>query len=107
MSSGFMPEKKLYVWLYCRTCSRQNRQYSRSRSRPLGARWVAGALQLGHSQPGQWARSSRSLSGLTLMRSYRGESYFMTDQYERAGMTPSSLDKCDLAFSARTVALTD
>ena len=58
-------------------------QYSRSRSRPLGARWVAGALQAGHSQAGHSARSRRSLSGLTRMRSKRGESLFMTDQYAR------------------------
>src|SRR6266508_695094 len=103
MSSVLMPAKKLYEWLYSRTCSRQNRQYSRSRSRPLGARWVAGAVQLGQSQPGHWARSSRSLSGLTLMPSNRGESIFMTFQYARVAMTPSSLDKRDWALSSRTL----
>src|SRR6266702_8134635 len=106
MSSVLMPAKKLYAWLYSRTWSRQNRQYSRSRSRPLGARWVAGALQFGHSQAGHWARSRRSLSGLTRMRSNRGESLFMTDQYARVAEPSSSLDKRVCAFSRRDPALT-
>src|SRR5262245_13512998 len=101
-----MPAKKLYVWLYWRTWSRQNRQYSRSRSRPLGARWVAGASQFGQSQAGHWVRSRRSLSGLTRMRSNRGESYFMTDQYARATKTPSSLDKHVCPFPAAKPPLT-
>src|SRR5215470_16756356 len=92
MSSALMPAKKLYAWLYSRTWSRQKRQYSRSRSRPLGARWVAGALQFGHSQAGHWARIRRSLSGFTRMRSNRGESLFMTDQYARGETTASRLD---------------
>src|SRR5215471_2839762 len=99
MSSALMPAKKLYAWLYSRTCSRQNRQYSRSRSRPLGARWVAGAWQFGHSHPGHCARRRRSLSGLTRMRSNRGESLFMTDQYARRAEPSSSLDTGVCAFS--------
>ena len=35
------------------------------------------------------------LVGLTLIRSNRGESFFMTLQYARATVTPSSLDKCE------------
>src|SRR5439155_9015839 len=76
-------------------------QYSRSRSRPLGARWVAGAAQFGHSQAGHCARSRRSLSGLTRMRSNRGESLVMTDQYARVAEISSSLDNCICTVSSR------
>ena len=57
-------------------------------------------LQPGHSQVGLSARSRRSLSGLTRMRSNRGESFFMTDHYAGAAQLPSSLDKDDCALSA-------
>src|SRR5262245_6031608 len=40
------------------------------------------------------------------MRSNRGESYFMTDQYARATKTPSSLDKHVCPFPAAKPPLT-
>jgi len=49
-------------------------------------------LQSGHSQAGHWARSRRSLSGLTLILSNNGESFFMTDQYARAPKSHSRLE---------------
>src|SRR5262249_60511938 len=104
MSSALMPEKKLYGCLYPQTGRRQNRQYSRSRSRPLGARWVAGALQFGHSQAGHWVRSRRSLSGLTRMRANRGESLFMTDKVARGAKLSDRMYKQFWAFSGRAQA---
>src|SRR5580704_16296282 len=88
-----MPAKKLYELLYSRTCSRQNRQYSLARSRPFGARWVAGASQRGHSQGGSSARSLRSWSGLTLMRSNSGEFGFIVFDYAAAAREPARLDR--------------
>src|SRR5215813_15484658 len=99
MSSLLIPAKKLYEWLYSRTWPRQKRQYSFSRVRPLGARWVAAPLQPGHSQHGCSARSRRSWSGLTRIRSNRGESLDMTGHYADAVRPPSSLDKIDIAPS--------
>src|SRR5579883_3069970 len=74
IASSLMPAKKLYELLYSRTCSRQNCQYSLARSRPLGARCVAGPLHPGHWQGGSCARKRRSWSGFTRMRSNSGES---------------------------------
>src|SRR3984893_1177656 len=91
-----MPAKKLYELLYSRTCSRQNRQYSLACSRPFGARWVAGASQRGHWQGGSSARSLRSLSGLTLMRSNSGEFSFIVFDYAVAAMEPARLDRAQL-----------
>src|SRR5215813_212551 len=103
MSSLLIPAKKLYEWLYSRTWPRQKRQYSFSRVRPLGARWVAAPLQPGHSQHGCSARSRRSWSGLTRIRSNRGESLDMTGHYADAVRPPSSLDKIDIAPSGTRV----
>ena len=58
--TALVAAKKLYVLLYSRTCSRQNCQYSEARSRPFGARCVAGSLQLGHWQAGRSVRKRRS-----------------------------------------------
>src|SRR5882757_751102 len=113
MSLSLIPAKKLYEWLYSRTWPRQNRQYSFASVRPLGARWVAAALQFGHSQAGQLARKRRSRSGLTLIRSNSGESFFMTDHYADGDRPPARLDKadwpmwrhiCDDTFGALTAA---
>src|SRR4051794_27118294 len=93
MSSVLIPAKKLYEWLYSRAWSRQNRQYSFSRVRPLGARWMAAPPQPGHSQGGCSARKRRFWSGLTRMRSNKGDSLDMTDHYAGAAWEPSSLDK--------------
>jgi hypothetical protein len=57
-------------------------------------------LQFGQSQAGAWGCTRRSLSGFTRMRSNRGESFFMTDQYARAAKLPSSLDKYVYALFA-------
>ncbi len=73
--------------------------------RPLGARWVAGALQPGHSQAGHSARSRRSLSGLTLMRSNSGELLFMTVHYARTAVTPARLDNRDNRNGGRAARL--
>src|SRR5580704_19079841 len=91
-----MPAKKLYELLYSRTCSRQNRQYSLALRRPFGARWVAGASQRGHSQGGSSARSLRSWSGLTLMRSNSGEFVFIGFDYAAAAMEPARLDRAQM-----------
>src|ERR1700676_657604 len=88
-----MPAKTLWELLYSRTCSRQNRQYSLACSRPFGARWVAGASQRGHWQGGSSARSLRSWSGLTLMRSNSGEFVFIVVDYAVAAMEPARLDR--------------
>src|SRR5271169_1072167 len=91
-----MPAKKLYELLYSRTCSRQNRQYSVARSRPFGARWVAGASQRGHWHGGSSARSLRSRSGLTLMLSNSGEFVFIVHDYAVASMAPARLDRVQM-----------
>src|ERR1700756_312553 len=100
-----MPAKKLYEALYSRTWSRQKRQYSRSWSRPFGARCVAPCVQPGQSHEGSDVRSRRSSSGLTRMRSNRGESNFMTQHYAKFAPylasltnpfhhTPATVDRC-------------
>ena len=91
-ASSLIPAKKLYESLYSRTWSRQNCQYSLARSRPFGARWVAGALHFGHWQAGNSSRSLRSWSGLTRMRSNSGEFVLIVIDYACAAMTPARLD---------------
>jgi hypothetical protein len=64
-----------------------------ARSRPFGARWVAGDSQRGHWQGGSSARSLRSWSGLTLIRSNSGEFVFIVFDYAVASMAPARLDR--------------